>query len=178
MAEGKNKAPAIHIAPEHQSSPKKTWADKEVEKAAEEIRTGQFKPVLSEEDELFNVGLHRGELPGSPLDIDPTSARDSMALAQHPRVIEALKRLEQEKVEAKNPQEAIEKSQMLFELNENISQQNKWDGQERWEGAENEEMRIGLILTPFQFIERLEKVIEKDRVMLNRYAVNHAGDSA
>lgn len=174
MSEDKNNlaegAPAIHIAPEHQSAPKKSWADIEVEKAAEEIRTGQFKPVV-DEDDLLTVGLQRGTLPGSPLDIDMRATADSLALAQHPRVQAALERLEREQRDAKSSQEMIEKSQMLFELNEAASQANQWDGQGRWLGRENEEMRIGLILTPFQFMERLERVIGPGKVQLNRYAV-------
>jgi hypothetical protein len=163
-------APAIHIAPEHQSAPKKNWADIEIEKAAEEIRTGQFTPTL-EDDDLITIGIQRGALPASPADIDMNSTAASLMLAQHPRVQDALRRLEQEQRDAKTSQEALEKSQMLFELNEEASKPNQWDGQGRWLGRENEEMRIGLILTPFQFLERLEKVIGVGKVMLNRYAV-------
>lgn len=161
--------PAVHIPPEHQSAPKKTWADKEIEKAAEEIRTGQFVPT--EDDDLLAVGLQRGDLPAHPSQIDLNSTLDSMALAQHPRVIAALARLEQEKRDAKTSEEAIEKSQMLFEMNEQASARNKWNGQGRWMGAQNEEERIGLILTPFQFMERLERAIGRGRVFLNQYAV-------
>jgi hypothetical protein len=60
---------------------------------------------------------------------------------------------------------------MLHELNEMASKPNQWDGQGRWIGRENEDMRIGLILTPFQFLERLERVIGFGRVWLNRFAV-------
>ena len=146
-----NQAPAIHIAPEHQSAPGKTWADVEVEKAAEEIRAGQFTPDMSD-GEFFDCG--------------PTQY-----LAQHPRVKEALARLELEKREAKNSQEFLEKSQMLFEANENHSKPNRWNGQGRWQGEEAEKMRLGLILTPFQFLERLERVIGKGRVFMSPFAV-------
>jgi hypothetical protein len=169
-SEEKNKAPAIHIAPEHQSAPKKTWADKEVELAAEEIREGKFVPQI-DDDDLFAIGIQRGDLPNSPNDINMQETLDSLALAQHPRVKEALARLEREQRDAKTSQEAIEKSQMLFELNEMVSNVNKWDGQERWQGKDNEEMRIGLILTPMQFLQRLEAVIGEGRVFLNRFAV-------
>lgn len=144
-------APSVHIAPEHQSAPAETWADKEVAKAAEEIRTGQFVPNL-EETEYFDCG--------------PTQL-----LAQHPRVQEALARLELEKRDSKNSQEQLEKTQMLYELNERLSAANQWDGQGRWLGKENEEMRYGLILTPFQFMDRLEKVIGEKRIFLSPYAV-------
>lgn len=146
-----NKAPAIHIPSEHQSAPNKTWADLEVEKAAEEIQSGQFQPDTSATD-FFDCGTD--------------------LLAQHPRVQDALRRLEEEKRDAKTSQEALEKAQMLFELNEEASRPNRWDGQGRWQGEENEDRRIGLILTPFQFMERLEKIIGKGRVFLNQYAAS------
>ena len=150
--QAKNKSAVLHIAPEHQSAPKKSWADTEVEKAAEEIRTGQFTPDMSS-GEFFDCG-------------------ETQYLAQHPRVIAALAKLEEEKRDSKTSQEALEKSQMLHEMNERAAQANQWDGQGRWMGKENEEMRHGLILTPFQFMERLEKVIGVGRVFINRYAVN------
>ena len=146
-----NKSAAVHILPEHQSAPKRTWADIEVEKAAEEIRTGQFKPDTTE-TEFFDCGTD--------------------LLTQHPRVQAALRRLEEEKRESKTSQEMLEKSAMLFEMNEQVSKKNRWDGQGRWMGNHNEKMRIGLILTPFQFMERLEKVIGVGRVFINRFAVN------
>ena len=132
-------------------APAETWADKEVAKAAEEIRTGQFVPSL-EGTEYFDCG--------------PTQL-----LAQHPRVQEALARMELEKRDAKTSQEQLEKTQMLYELNERQSAANQWDGQGRWLGKENEEMRYGLILTPFQFMDRLEKVIGEKRIFLSPYAV-------
>jgi hypothetical protein len=171
-------SPALHIPREHQSAPAEHWADKEVAKAAEEIRTGQFTPVL-EEDDFLAVGLQRGAAVSDPAKlggaeklalIDQTL--DSMALAQHPRVKAALARLETEKREARSSQELAEKAQMLFELNARSAQANQWDGQGRWMGRENEEMRIINILTPFQFLQRLEKVIGAGRVYLNRYAVS------
>jgi hypothetical protein len=173
----KNKSPALHIPREHQSAPKEHWADKEVREAAQEIRTGQFTPTL-DEDDFLAVGLQRGAALRNPALlqgaeklglIDQTA--DSMALAQHPQVQDALRRLEQEKREARNSQELMEKAQMLHEMNERASQPNKWDGQGRWVGKENETMRIVNILTPFQFFERLEKVIGEGRVFLNRFAV-------
>lgn len=164
----------VHIPAEHQSAPKKTWADKEIEAAAEEIRSGQFSPVLDPHDPLdaMAVGLQRGQLPNSPKEIDMRSMLETQVLMQHPRVQEALARLEQEKQDARHAQEYLEKAQMLHELNANASKADHWDGQGRWIGKENEEMRIGLILTPFQFLERLEKVIGRGRVFINRYSVN------
>ena len=172
-----NKSPALHIPREHQSAPKEHWADKEVRLAADEIASGQFKPVL-EEDDFLAIGLQRGLAIRDPhsltaaekLDLSQQTA-DSVALAQHPRVQEALRRLETEKREAKNSQELAEKSQMLYEMNERSAQANQWDGQGRWIGKDNEAMRVVNILTPFQFLERLERVIGPGRVFLNRFAI-------
>jgi hypothetical protein len=174
-----NKSAAVHIAPEHQSAPKQHWADKEVSKAAEEIREGQFRPDLSDDADLLGmVGLVRGTDMRRVADPDNelskaqmTEVADSLALAQHPRVQEALARLEQEKREARTTHETIEKAQMLYELNARATQKNQWDDQGRWIGKENEEMRIVNILTPQQWLGRLESVIGERRVFLNRYAV-------
>jgi hypothetical protein len=168
-----DKAPAVHIPVEHQSAPNESWADKEVRKAAEEIVTGQFTPVLEDDDPLrvLSIGVQRGQLPKNPDDVDMNSLMQTNLLIQHPRVQEALARLEREKCDAKSPQEYVEKAQMLHELNEEASQRNHWDGQGRWMGRENEQMRIGKILTPFDFMQRLERVIGEGRVFLNGYAV-------
>lgn len=149
----KIEAPAVHIAPEHQSSPKQTDADKAIKIAAEEIATGKFVPDFAEANEFFDYG--------------PTQF-----LAQHPAVQDALRRLENEKREAKNPQEALEKAQQLYELNVMASAPSMWDGQQRWMGKDAEDMRIGQILSPQQFMEKLAKVIGVLRVQLNRFAVN------
>jgi hypothetical protein len=169
----KPEAPAVHIPVEHQSAPKESWADKEIKKAAEEIATGQFTPVIEDDDplQMLSVGVQRGPIPANPNDIDMNSMKETTLLIQHPRVQEALAKLEREKEEAQNTQEFLEKSQMLHELNEAASQRNHWDGQGRWIGRENEEMRIGRILTPFQFMLRLERVIGDRRVFLNSFAV-------
>lgn len=170
-------APAVHIAPEHQSAPKEHWADKEVQKAADEINSGQFKPTI-DVDDFLAVGLQRGMALQNPalmegaqkLDlIDKT--RDSAILAQHPRVQEALAKLAQEKREAKNSQEYAEKAQMLHEMNARAAQANMWDGQGRWIGADNEAMRIVNVMQPIDFLKRLEKFIGEGRVFLNRFAV-------
>lgn len=153
----KNKAPAIHIPIEHQSSPAESFGDKAIKLAAEEISTGQFTPEIDNEG-YFDAG-----------------ATD--LLAQHPAVQEAMLRLEREKREAKNPQEAIEKAAMLHEANERLAQEQMWDGQGRWMGAENEEMRMGTILSPLQFIEKLRRVIGPTRVQLNRFAVKETSSA-
>jgi hypothetical protein len=174
-----NKSAAVHIAPEHQSAPKEHWADKEVAKAAEEIREGQFRPDLSDDADLLGmVGISRGLGIKDPRETTPEEKQaarqemaDSLALAQHPRVQETLARLEQEKREARSNEEAIEKSQMLHEMNARAALKSAWDGQGRWVGKENEEMRAINLLAPHQWLERLEAVIGEHRVFINRFAV-------
>jgi len=143
-------APLVIIPRKHQSSPKEHWSEKELRLAAEEIDKGQFE-VPQDENEFFNYG--------------PTQF-----LARHPRVQEALAKLEKEKEEV-NSQEAAEKAQMIWEINEMIQKPDHWDGEGRWIGKENEEMRVVNIMTPFTFIGKLEKVIG-GRVKLNEFAVN------
>jgi hypothetical protein len=170
------RAPAVHIPREHQSAPKQHWADKEVAKAAEEIRTGQFTPTV-DEDDFLAVGLQRGTAIKNPNELGPgklaliQETADSLALAQHPRVQAALDKLEEEKRDAQSTQEMVEKAQMLHEMNARAAQKNHWDGQGRWMGKENEEMRIINIMTPQQWLARLEAVIGEKRVFINRFAV-------
>lgn len=177
MSKKKKTSAAIHIPREHQSAPKKHEADIAVEKAAEEIRTGQFTPEM-DEDDFLAVGLARGRNLKNPASVGGEEklrrmqeTADSMALAQHPRVQEALQRLAEEKREAKNSQELMEKTSMLHEMNERAAHANKWDGQGRWMGKENEEMRIVNIMAPQHFLKKLEAVIGEGRVFLNRFAV-------
>ena len=172
-----NAAPAVHIPVQHQSAPKQSWADKEVEKAAEEIRTGQFRPDLAGDADLIGmVGMARGEAIKDPRLTTAAEKlatigemNDSLALAQHPRVQEALARLEQEKSDARTPQEQMEKAQMLHEMNQRAARKNCWDGQGRWIGEDNEEMRVVNILTWKQWLDRLAEVIGYDRVYVSRY---------
>jgi hypothetical protein len=173
------KSPAVHIPPEHQSAPKESWADKEVAKAAEEIREGQFRPDLSEDADLLGmVGMSRSLALKDPHAATPaqnllkfTEMADSLALSQHPRVQEALARLELEKREARTTQEMVERTQMIHEMTERANQKNKWSGQGRWIGKDNEEMRKVNILSPQQWLAKLEPVIGQGRVYINRFAV-------
>jgi hypothetical protein len=146
-----NESAAVVIPAQHQSAPKEHWSAKELALAADEIMTGKFT-AEPDKDELFNYG--------------PTQQ-----LAKHPRVQEALARLEREKTDASNSQEFVEKLQQQHELNEMAAQADKWDGQGRWIGADNEKMRYGEILSPLAFMQRLTKVIGYTRVTLGRFAV-------
>ena len=172
-----NKSAAVHITPEHQSAPKEHWADKEVKLAAEEIQKGQFRPDLSNDADLLGmVGMARGEALKDPRHTTAAEKlatigemNDAAALAQHPRVQEALARMQEEVRTAKTPQEMLEKAQMLHEMNERAAHKNSWDGQGRWLGKENEEMRVVNILTWKQWLGRLSEVIGEGRVYVSRY---------
>ena len=174
-----NDAPALHIARAHQSAPAEHWADKEVAKAAEEIRGGQFRPDLSDDADLLGmVGMVRGEAVKDPRHATVAEKlasigemNDAAALKQHPRVQEMLVRLQDEVRTAKTPQEQLEKAQMLHEANARAARKNCWDGQGRWIGKDNEEMRIVNILTWKQWLDRLGETIGEDRVYVGRYAV-------
>ena len=172
-----NQAPALHIAREHQSAPAEHWADKEVAKAAEEIRSGQFVPAPDPDAEVLALGLQRGpeiknpaQLGAEKLDL-MQEMQDAQALAQHPRVQEALARLQLEVSQAKTSQEMLEKSQMLHEMNERASQKNHWDGQGRWVGKDNVDMRLVNVMSPQQWLKRLEAVVGEGRIYINRFAV-------
>jgi hypothetical protein len=144
-------APAIIIARKHQSAPKEHWADKEMRLAAQEIVDGKVK-ISDQPEEFWDYG-------------------QTQTVAEHPRVKEALARLEKEMEAPANTQELLEKTAMYHELNERASQPNQWDGQGRWMGDENEEMRKGTLLSPHEFMRKLEKVIGPGRIELNRFAV-------
>ena len=175
----KTGAPAVHIAREHQSAPAETWADKEVAKAAEEIRSGQFRPDLSADADLVGmVGMTRSLALKDPRQATVAEKlasigemNDSLALAQHPRVQEALARLEQEASTAATTQEMLEKQEMLHEMNERAARKNCWDGQGRWLGKDNEAMRVVNILSWKQWLRRLEEVIGENRIFVSRYAI-------
>jgi hypothetical protein len=146
-----NTSANVIIPVEHQSAPKEHWMVKELQKAAEELDKGTFAPEL-DDDEYFYIGPEQ-------------------LLAKHPRILEALERLKTEVSTAKNSQEYIEKSQMLHEINENLQTPDKWDGQGRWIGKDNEQMRHGELLDPITFWKRLTAVIGESRVFLCSFAV-------
>lgn len=145
------KPTAIIIPREHQSAPKEHWAEKVVRQAATEIVEGQFK-VKDDPNEFWNYG-------------------ETMTVAEHPAVKEAMEKMKREMEEPRNTQEYLEKFQMYHELNERAQQKDQWDGQGRWIGKENEEMRKGQILSPFQFMQKLTAVIGEGRVEMNYFGI-------
>jgi hypothetical protein len=153
---------AIHIPPEHQSAPKETEADKAVRQAAEEIREGKWVPpdAQSALDDV-NIALAAGDrthvkrVAEEATFDDFQQTRESLMLGQHPRVIEALAKLEEEKRTARTPQEYLEKTAMLFEMNAAAKAGEHWEDEGRWQGKDNEEMRQGQVLKPLEFYTRL-----------------------
>jgi hypothetical protein len=175
----KSVSPAVHIARRHQSAPKAHPAEAEIRKAAEEIDGGRYVADTRAADEQALDGL--GLALGMGVDGVAVGAAASFAdwhkeeqatrqmneLGRHPRVQEAMARMEREIEDAKTPEEEVEMRWRLHELLAADQERNKWDGQERWEGRENEEMRRGEVLSPWQFHERLCKALGRnDRVLL------------
>lgn len=161
----------VIIKPKDQSAPKAHPADSEIRKAAEEIDGGRWIPDPTDESRLDNLGIALRLAPEQELRQKPTlqdfqDTRTLNELGRHPRVIEAMERMAHEAEDAKNPQEELEKRWMLYEMAALQVKDQKWEGQQRWEGAENEEMRNGKLLTPAQFYDILGKVVGKGRIKL------------
>lgn len=173
-----NSSAAVIIKARHQSSPKEHWADQEIRKAAEEIDAGHYVPEVTDEAEemVDRMGIALGMGYGGvatgekPTLEDFRETHDQNQLMRHPRVEEALERLKVELEAHGDSQEAVEMSWMLHEMVEKQSYDNRWKGQRRWEGKENEEMRQGRILSPQQFHAELCSAIGTSRVHLGRFA--------
>jgi hypothetical protein len=126
----------IIIPYEHQSSPKTSEAERVVREASEDLRTGRFQPVIKHGmDGYFDSG-------------------PSEWLSQHPRVQEAVAKL-QHQVRDKTNAEYLEKAEMLYEVNAMARAKGKWDGQRRWQGRENEEMRLVNVMHAHAFLRKL-----------------------
>lgn len=167
-------SPAVIIARRHQSAPKEHWADREIKKAAEEIDAGNYVAPARESDRaaLDRLGLALG-MGGGGVAVGEKPAleefyqtRDFNELGQHPRVLEALERMKREHEAEEDPLAKLELSWKLHELTAQQVAKDKWDGQQRWQGAENEEMRYGQILSPEQFFDKLQAVIGRDRGLM------------
>lgn len=171
--------PSVVIPPRQRSKPKEHWADIEIKKAALEIDQGRWLPEPDPEMDAAMSGLKialgagtSGVAVGEPAtDEDFRHTEMFNLLGQHPRVLEALERMQQEVYEPSNPQAALERTLALHELAEASTKPQKWDGQGRWEGHDNESMRYGRIFTPQQWYDKLGKVIGKGRVKLSDYVV-------
>jgi hypothetical protein len=174
----KQQSPAMHIARRHQSSPKAHPAEVEIRKAAVEIDEGRYvEDVRSGDDRVLDgLGLALGfgtdgVAVGAPQSFkdwhkEEQATRQMNELGRHPRVQAAMESMREEIDQAKTPEEEIEMRWRLHEMLAAEQDRHKWAGQERWEGKENEEMRQGQVLSPWQFFEKLCKVIGPDRVIL------------
>jgi hypothetical protein len=173
----KNVSPALHIARRHQSAPKATELDVAVRKAAEEIDGGRWieDPRANPEKELDGMGLTQptGRLDDvvrrmGPHDGFAAEVQQGRALSQlgrHPRVQEAIEKLESETEDGKTPDQVMENRWRMWEMTRDQVSKNQWDGQERWMGRENEEMRHGEVMTPAAFYERLVEVTGPGRLI-------------
>lgn len=167
------------------SRPKVHPADAEIRKAAVEIDEGRYIPDAPTEEEaaISDLGLALGQGTGGvgvgdvPTLEEFRQTRDIDELSRHPRVQEAMEKMRQEtEADPMSPQ-AMEASWCLFEMNERANRNQRWPGQERWLGKENEEMRRGEVLTVNQFYERLTETIGEGRVLLGRYGYKMDADS-
>lgn len=174
---------AIHIKRRHQSAPKAHPAEAEIRKAAVEIDEGRYIEDRRSSDEraLDGLGLALGfGIDGVAIGDAPSfekwhkeeqATRQMNELGRHPRVVEAMERMALELEDAKTPDEELEMRWKLHEMMCQHEAGNKWEGQQRWEGRENEEMRQGQVLSPWQFHERLCKVIGRERVLLSERVI-------
>lgn len=175
----KPQSAALHIARRHQSAPKAHPAEAEIRKAAEEIDGGRYvaDTRASDEQALDGLGLALGmgmdgvavgEVASfADFHREEQATRQMNELGRHPRVLEAMARMEREIEDAKTPEQEVEMRWRIHELLAAEQERNKWKGQERWEGRANEEMRRGEVLSPWQFHERLCKALGRsDRVLL------------
>ena len=175
----KSVSPALHIARRHQSAPKAHPAEAEIRRAAEEIDGGRYvaDTRVADEQALDGLGLALGMgIDGVAVGDAPSFAdwhrqeqatRQMNELGRHPRVQEAMERMQAELEDAKTPEEEVEMRWRLHELLAAEQERNKWKGQERWQGTANEEMRRGEVLSPWQFHERLCRALGRaDRVLL------------
>lgn len=169
----------VVIPPHHQSAPKEHWAQKEIMAAAREIDEGQWLPDPDPERDqamaglglalgMGTAGVAVGEKPAFE-EFRHTWNLDQVS--RHPRVAEALERMREEVYAPPDPQQALERNLALRELTSAAAEPQKWDGQGRWEGHENEAMRYGQILSPEQFYDRLGKVVGKGRIKLGEHLV-------
>jgi hypothetical protein len=170
-ADGKS-FPAVHIDRRHQSAPSETDGDKAVRLAAEEISAGKWKlpeEAAREMNEVPGLALRDGVTP----DVKPWTQEDfdrtdqSLVLGEHPRVQEALARMEREKSEAHaNGQKYVELAAMMHETVEESRRRQRWDGQERWTEDDAVEAAMGKILSPLDFYTQLliQGLLEPPRI--------------
>ena len=184
----------IKIARKHQSAPKETVLDKAVQQAAEEIDRGRW---IDEDPDgqtaaLDGLGLALSmgtidqvkrtvSLHGSDAEFQQAvdRTRDLNQIGRHPRVLEAIEQLRSEQDDGKTPEEQLELEWKLWEMTALQVADQKWEGQQRWAGAENEEMRLGKLMTPKDFVLKLFETIGRERVIVpGQVAFENPGDKS
>jgi hypothetical protein len=169
----------VVIPPHHQSAPKEHWAEREIMAAAREIDEGKWEPDPDPERDqaMASLGLALG-LGTSGVAVGEKPAFEEFRhthnlhiIGQHPRVVEALERMREEVYAPPDPHAALERNYAMHELAEQAAKPQKWDGQGRWEGHDNEQMRWGTILTPNEFYDKLVEVVGPERIRLGEYLV-------
>lgn len=174
--------PGVVIPPHHQSAPKTHWADNEIKEAAREIDEGKWEPEPDAERDHAMKGLglalglgDRGVAVGDKptlAEFQHTANLDT--ISRHPRVMEALEKMQEERYSIGDPVKMIEHNYAMRELTEASTKGQRWDGQGRWEGHEAEEMRYGKLLSPKDFYDELAKVIGKGKLKLSDYVVRES----
>jgi hypothetical protein len=177
--------PNIVIPPHHRKTQKEHPADKAIMDAAREIDEGNWTPPPDPERDqaMAGIGLALG-IGTSGVAIGAKPALEEFQhtanldlIGRHPRVVEALEKMRTEIYKAPDPHAALEHNFAQRELAEAAAASDKWDGQGRWEGRENEEMRYGKLLTPVAFYDQLGKVTGKGRIKLGEHLVRTSRDA-
>jgi len=179
MSDKKIEMPEIVIPPHQKSKPKEHWADQEIKKAAREIDEGKWDPEPDPEidDAMRSLRIALGAgtsgvAIGQPATEEEFRSTEMLNLiGRHPRVIEALEKMKLEVYSPPDPHAALERNLAMQELAVASTRPQRWDGQGRWEGDENEKMRYGRIMTPMQFYDRLAKVVGNGRIKLGEHVV-------
>lgn len=122
-----------------------------------EFRDGKYVPMPLRGPETYDADLDGPEL--------------------SPQMLEELAELE-ERRSTTSPSETIEAVLMKWEENYEASKPQRWKDQHRWQGRENEEMRLVRIMHPHSFMTSLRRAgvdarVEDDpygRLWLNRWS--------
>lgn len=177
--------PGVVIPPHQQSAPKEHWADKEIKDAAREIDEGRWMPDADPERDsamqglglALGLGTHGVAVGDKPKFSEFQHTANLDVISRHPRVMEALEKMQHEVYDLGDPVKNLERNYAMRELARASSKAQHWDGQGRWEGEENEEMRHGKILTPSQFYDQLGKVVGKGKIKLSEYMVRESPEA-
>jgi len=85
-----------------------------------------------------------------------------------PKILAELDKLQRRKMTT-SPAETVEAWLQKWEENYDASKPQQWKGQERWQGRENEDMRVVRIMHPHTFIHKLRRAGVDARIEDDRY---------